>query len=47
MSFSDLAGFLGAPPNGPATLDEIDEAIASAASETASRPLKALKGQAA
>ncbi|MBU4530772.1 MAG: AbrB/MazE/SpoVT family DNA-binding domain-containing protein [Hoeflea sp.] len=47
LSFSDLAGFLGSPPNGPATLDEIEETIASAASETALKPRKTSKGQAA
>tara|TARA_R110002020_G_scaffold316361_10_gene531570 strand:+ start:9543 stop:9824 length:282 start_codon:yes stop_codon:yes gene_type:complete len=47
VSFSDLAGFLGSPPNGPATLDEIEEAIASAAAQNASEPRKAFKGQAA
>lgn len=47
VNFSDLAGFLGSPPTGAATLDEIDETVASAASERASEPLKKLKGQAA
>jgi antitoxin PrlF len=47
VNFSDLAGFLGSPPNGPATLDEIEDTIASAASQGASEPLKKLKGQAA
>jgi len=31
IDLKDLAGFLGAPPNGPATLEEIDEAVAQAA----------------
>jgi antitoxin PrlF len=47
VDFADLAGFLGSPPNGPATLDEIEDTIASAASHSASQPLKKLKGHAA
>lgn len=47
VNFADLAGFLGSPPNGPATLDEIEDTIASAASQSAAEPLKKLKGQAA
>jgi antitoxin PrlF len=47
VNFSDLAGFLGSPPNGSATLDEIEDTIASAISQNASEPLKKLKGQAA
>ena len=47
VNFSDLAGLLGSPPNGPATLDEIEDTIASAASESVAEPLKKLKGQAA
>lgn len=31
IDFADLAGFLGTPPNGPATLEEIDAAVVSAA----------------
>ena len=31
IDFKDLAGLLGDPPNGPATLEEIDEAVVSAA----------------
>lgn len=47
VSFSDLAGFLGTPPNGPATLDEIEETVASAGSRSASADLTTPKGQAA
>jgi antitoxin PrlF len=35
VNFNDLAGFLGAPPNGPATLEEIDLTIAKNAGENA------------
>jgi antitoxin PrlF len=31
VDLKDLAGFLGNPPNGPATLEEIDAAVLSAA----------------
>jgi AbrB family looped-hinge helix DNA binding protein len=31
IDFKDLAGFLGTPPNGSATLEEIDAAVANAA----------------
>ena len=31
IDLKDLAGFLGTPPNGPATLDEIDEAVVRSA----------------
>lgn len=30
IDFKDLAGFLGTPPNGPATLEEIDAAVIAA-----------------
>lgn len=30
VDFNDLAGLLGAPPNGNATLEEIDDAVAQA-----------------
>ena len=33
----DLAGILGPPPNGPATVEEIDEAIGSAIAEDDAR----------
>ncbi|MGI2031229.1 AbrB/MazE/SpoVT family DNA-binding domain-containing protein [Rhizobium panacihumi] len=35
IDFKDLAGFLGDPPNGPATLEEIDTAIVQAAGDNA------------
>jgi len=47
VKFSDLAGFLGKPPNGPATLEEIEETVASATSESASASLSTRKGEAA
>jgi AbrB family looped-hinge helix DNA binding protein len=31
IDLKDLAGFLGDPPNGPATLEEIDSAVVDAA----------------
>lgn len=31
IDFKDLAGLLGTPPNGPATLEEIDAGVANAA----------------
>jgi antitoxin PrlF len=31
IDFKDLAGLLGTPPNGPASLEEIDAAVAAAA----------------
>ena len=31
IDLKDLAGLLGMPPNGPATLEEIDKAVAEAA----------------
>ena len=31
VNFNDLAGMLGKPPKGPATLDEIDDAVLQAA----------------
>lgn len=30
LDFADIAGILGNPPNGPATLDEIDAAVREA-----------------
>jgi len=30
IDLQDLAGLLGSPPNGPATLEEIDEAVVEA-----------------
>lgn len=35
VDFNDLAGLLGAPPRGNATLEEIDEAVAKAAGANA------------
>lgn len=35
IDFKDLAGFLGDPPNGPATLEEIDAAIVQSAGDNA------------
>jgi AbrB family looped-hinge helix DNA binding protein len=36
----DLIGVLGPPPNGPKTLQEIEEGIADAAAESGTRGLK-------
>lgn len=47
LDFNALAGFLGTPPNGPATLEEIDETIAQAMGETATAPLSNIKDEAA
>lgn len=41
--FNDLAGLLGMPPNGPATLEDIDRAIAAEAGEGAVAPLRVSK----
>jgi antitoxin PrlF len=35
VDFNDLAGLLGAPPRGHATLEEIDDAVAQAAGANA------------
>jgi len=35
IDFKDLAGFLGDPPNGPVTLEEIDAAVMQAAGANA------------
>lgn len=35
IDFKDLAGLLGDPPNGPATLEEIDEGVVAAAGANA------------
>ncbi len=40
IDFNDLAGFLGAPPNGPATLDEIGEKVVHAGGRAAAEPLR-------
>lgn len=47
VSFNELAGFLGEPPKGSATLDEIDETVAAEVGRDASKPIKAVKDQAA
>jgi AbrB family looped-hinge helix DNA binding protein len=39
VDFNELAGFLGDPPNGRATLDEIDEAVATAGGKAAAQPV--------
>lgn len=39
IAFNELAGFLGQPPSGPATLEEIDEAIGREAAHAATRSL--------
>lgn len=38
IDFNDLRGVLGVPPNGPATLEEIDRTIAEAAGRHALPP---------
>ena len=40
VDFNELAGFLGDPPNGRATLDEIDEAVATAGGKAAAEPVR-------
>jgi AbrB family looped-hinge helix DNA binding protein len=40
VDFNDLAGYLGDPPNGPATLDEIDETVAVAGGKAAAQPVR-------
>jgi AbrB family looped-hinge helix DNA binding protein len=40
VDFNDLAGLLGAPPKGRATLAEIDETVAREAGAAAAEPLK-------
>jgi AbrB family looped-hinge helix DNA binding protein len=47
VDFNELAGFLGEPPKGHATLEEIDETVAKEAGRDASEPIKAAKDQAA
>lgn len=39
IDFNDLAGFLGAPPNGPATLDQIDNAVMKAGGKAAAESI--------
>ncbi|MEZ5812459.1 MAG: AbrB/MazE/SpoVT family DNA-binding domain-containing protein [Rhizobiaceae bacterium] len=38
IDFNDLRGFLGAPPNGPASLEDIDRTIAEAGGRQAAQP---------
>lgn len=47
LNFNDLAGFLGHPPKGAASLDEIDETIAEEASRKAVAPLRRKESRAA
>ncbi len=47
INFNDLAGYLGEPPNGPATLEEIDETIADAMGNAALPPSATARGKAA
>ena len=47
LSFRDLAGFLGDPPKGAATLEEIDETISKEASDAALGTVKKASDQAA
>ena len=47
IDFNDLAGFLGNPPNGPATLAEIDAAVRHAGGRAAASSIYALKDDAA
>lgn len=39
IDFNDLAGFLGAPPNGPASLEEIDATVMRSGGRAAAEPL--------
>lgn len=47
LDFNDLAGFLGEPPSGPATLDELNETVAREMAESALAPNKQFKDFAA
>jgi antitoxin PrlF len=47
IDFNDLAGFLGDPPNGPATLEEIDAAVREAGGRAAVSGNRNLKKDAA
>ncbi|MCV3238752.1 AbrB/MazE/SpoVT family DNA-binding domain-containing protein [Mesorhizobium sp. ZC-5] len=40
VDFNDLAGFLGAPPKGRATLGQIDETVAREGGAAAAEPLR-------
>jgi antitoxin PrlF len=47
INFNDLAGFLGGPPAGLATLEEIDAAVTRAGGENALPPRDAARDAAA
>ena len=47
IDFNDLAGFLGDPPNGPATLEEIDATVRVAGGRAAVSGNRILKKDAA
>ena len=47
IDFNDLAGFLGNPPNGPATLEEIDATVRQAGGRAAVSGIHTLKDDAA
>lgn len=47
IDFNELAGFLGDPPNGPATLEEIDATVRQAGGKKAAFGLGVLKDDAA
>ena len=47
IDFNELAGFLGDPPNGPATLEEIDATVRQAGVRKAAFGLGVLKDDAA
>lgn len=46
-NFNDLAGLLGAPPQGGASLEEIDKTVAREAGKAAAMPATSARGQAA
>lgn len=47
ITFNDLAGFLGDPPNGPASLEAIDATVAAEVGRDAAASLKTAKDEAA
>ncbi len=48
LQFNELAGYLGRPPKGPATLEELEKAIATEGAASAMRALSTpSKGEAA
>ncbi len=47
IDFNDLAGFLGDPPNGPATLEQIDTTVREAGGRAAVSSSRILKEDAA